>query len=653
MDKPSRESEAGRGGGPGVSGRGEGFGIFEWDLASGRVTWSPEMYRIHGVDPGEFGGTAEDYLPLVHPKDLPLVEEAIGRLRGGAESRPFEYRILRPDGEIRQLLSITEVVRHEDGSPARVVGTVRDVTELREAPVPAAADSTEADVALQRSQERFKAMIENAFDVITIFDSDGTVLYTTPSCRRVLGYEPEELIGRPGYLLVHPDDREAAHRAFQAASGESDSVTQVVHRIRHKDGSYRTVEVVGTNLLAHPAVRGMVSNLRDITERHKLEEALRQAQKMEAVGRLAGGVAHDFNNLLTVILGEVEMALAADGASPELSAGLEHIRTAGERAAGLTRQLLSFSRRELLSFEVLDLNRLVGEAGEMLRRLIEENVEFELDLEPGLWRLLGDRSQLEQLLVNLVVNSRDSMPEGGTLRISTSNVTVVAPDTGHALELPPGDYLRLVVADSGSGMPEEVRDRAFEPFFTTKAENGTGLGLATCYSVAKQHDGHIEAASREGVGTTVTVLLPRAADDEPADGAAVTKAAVGGSETILLVEDEEAVRQVTARMLRHGGYEVLTADAGDEALRHVEERHGDIDLLLTDVVLPGISGRELAEEVAARHPEIRVLYVSGYTDDSILRRGLIERDLTLVRKPFSADELLSRVRSILDGDPVA
>ncbi len=648
MGKPSRENEVGRGGGLGASGRGGGFGTFEWDLISGEVTWSPEMYRIHGIGPEDFAGTPEAYLQFVHPEDLAVVEEIIGHLIGGGESHPLEYRILRPDGEIRQLLGTNEVVQFDDGRPSRVAGTVRDVSELREGPV-AAADPQQAEAALQRSQERFRALVENSFDVITVFDSDGTVLYTTPSCRRVLGYEPEELIGRPGYELVHPDDREEANRAFQAAFTDRDSVTQIVHRIRHKDGSYRTVEIIGTNLLDHPAVRGLVSNLRDITERQSLEEALRQAQKMEAVGRLAGGVAHDFNNLLTVILGEVDLALEGGSPSAKMSASLERIRASGQRAAGLTRQLLSFSRRELVTFEVLDLNRLVSEAGGMLRRLIEENVELELDLEPELWRVRGDRSQLDQLLVNLVVNGRDSMPSGGTLRIGTSNATIAGGEEPQAPELPSGEYARLVVADSGCGMPEEVRVHAFEPFFSTKAEKGTGLGLATCYSVARQHGGHIAAASTKGEGTAITLHLPRALGELPASGGDERDPVAGGSETVLLVEDGAAVRDVTARMLARAGYEVLTAADSDEAMRHVSERSGAVDLLITDVVLTGIGGRELAELITARHPGIRVLYVSGYTDDSILRRELVEHGLTLVRKPFSADQLVSRVRAVLDA----
>ena len=752
---------------------GGGFGTYEWDLAGGSVSWSPEMYRIHGLDAGGFDGNPDSYPELVHDGDRHRVEEIMGYLAGGGVPRPVEYRIRRPDGEVRHLLGTIQIVHREGGRPVRIVGTVRDVTELR-GRARTGGDPERASAALERSSARFQALIENAFDVITVFDSDGTVLYTTPSCRRVLGYEPEELIGRPGWEMVHPDDREQANRVFGKALEDPDVVAQMVHRIRHKDGSYRTVEIMGRNLLGHPAVRGMVSNLRDITERQEaadalrrsaaqfrklvdqavfgiyrstvdgrilsvnpalvemlgfdnadeltavnmtslyvdpedrerlirrygqspgpfsvetrwrrrdgetitvrlsgrpvaaaeglpagfevavedvsqrraLEEALRQAQKMEAVGRLAGGVAHDFNNLLTVILGEVDMALAGAEATSQLTESLERIRASGNRAATLTRQLLSFSRRELVTFEVLDLNHLVSEAGDMLRRLIEEDVELQLEFDPELWKVRGDRSQLEQLLVNLVVNGRDAMPEGGTLRIVTGNVTMPASGLGRAPELTAGQYARLIVADSGIGMPEEVRSHVFEPFFSTKAEKGTGLGLATCYSVAKQHGGHIDAVSAEGRGTTITLHLPRALAEVSEDRERPRDGAGAGSETILLVEDERAVREVTARMLEGAGYEVLTAADSDEAMRLVSERGVGVDLLITDVVLTGMGGRELAERITRRYPEIRVLFVSGYTDDSILRRGLIDHDLTLVRKPFSAEELAARVRSVLDA----
>ena len=773
MSRPSRGHETGRDTGPGLAGNGGGFGTFDWDLAAGAVTWSPEMYRIHGIGPGEFAGTPESYAELVHPEDVAIVEALVGSLMADGRARPLEYRIRRPDGEVRHLLATNQILRRDDGRRERIVGTVRDVTELRDS-ARTDGDPEQATAALERSASRFRALIENSFDVITVFDSDGTVLYTTPSCRRVLGYEPEELIGRPGWELVHPDDQEEADKAFQRALADPGVVAQVVHRIRHKDGSYRTVEIMGRNLLGHPAVRGLVSNLRDITEREEaahalrrsaaqyrklvdqavfgiyrsavdgrilsvnpalvellgfdsgeelmsvnmaslyvdpeerkrlirrhgdsqgpfsvetrwrrrdgesimvrlsgrpvapaeglpagfevavedvserrtLEEALRQAQKMEAVGRLAGGVAHDFNNLLTVILGEVDMALSSARPSRQLTASLERIRASGHRASALTRQLLSFSRRELVTFEVLDLNHVVSEASDMLRRLIEEDVELELDLEPALWKVRGDRTQLEQLLVNLVVNGRDAMPEGGTLRVATSNATVPAGGLRRAPELRAGDYARLVVADSGVGMAEDVRARAFEPFFSTKAEKGTGFGLATCYSVAKQHGGHIDALSAEGLGTTITLHLPRALGELTESEPERRHGVGGGSETILLVEDERAVRNVTARMLEGAGYRVLTAADSDEAMSLVGERGGAFDLLITDVVLTGMGGRELAERITARHPDIRVLFVSGYTDDSILRRGLIEHDLTLVRKPFSAEQLAARVREVLDG----
>jgi len=645
-----------------------GYGTFEWDVTADSIVWSDEMYSIHGVAPDYRLRDPRSFLQFVHPDDLELVRNFLEYFLDGGEPHPIEYRIQLPDGEVRHLLGTNAVIQTKDGKPSRVLGTVRDISELRRVSLnalltdkpPQAPGLQRAEEALVRSEQRFRALIENTYDVISVFGVDGTILYSTPSRERVLGFSKHETVGRKGADFIHPDDQAMAYRAFAQTLRGPGSTASVVFRSLHKDGSWRAMEVTLTNLLEHQAVGGIVANMRDITERRQADEALRQAQKMEAIGRLAGGVAHDFNNLLTVILGEAEMSLDERAAPGELQDSLKRIRAAGERAGDLTQRLLAFSRREIQQKEVLDLNALVSRTQEMLRRLIEADVSLDFELESDLWRLCADPSQIEQLIVNLVVNARDSMPEGGTVHISTRNVTLdddeleafePAEDASSRDPEPVGnEFVRLDVLDTGTGISKDLQTHIFEPFFTTKGNEGTGLGLATCYSVARQHGGHIGVDSTEGQGTTVTVYLPRCCDEVDVAVVAPEPEQVTGKETILVVEDESAVREITGEILSRTGHVVLSAADAAEALSIVEEHGEEIDLLLTDVVLPGMGGRELAEEVVRLYPSIRVLFVSGYTADAILRRGVIAQEFELLPKPFLSRQLTTRVREVLDRE---
>ncbi|HYL20544.1 MAG TPA: ATP-binding protein, partial [Gemmatimonadales bacterium] len=421
-------------------------------------------------------------------------------------------------------------------------------------------------------------------------------------------------------------------------------------RVLHKDGTYRILEAVGRYLLEDPLVRGVVINARDVTERRSLERQLLQAQKMEAVGRLAGGVAHDFNNVLTAILGYAGLLLDGLPTLSPLRPDLEEIRKAADRAAGLTRQLLAFSRKQVLEMRALDLNELVADMDKLLRRLLGEDIDVVTNLDRTLGAVRADAAQLEQVVVNLAVNSRDAMPEGGTLMIETRNADLDDSYAGEHVPVRPGRYVMLAVSDTGTGMSAETMSHVFEPFFTTKeAGKGTGLGLSTVYGIVKQSGGYVWCYSEPGHGTTFKVYLPRV--DEPIARLPI-RAVAGpphGSETVLVVEDEPGLRALTRRVLEKHGYTVLEARTADAASALVRDHAGPIHLLLADVVLPGASGRTLADELLARRADLKVLFMSGYTEDAIVHRGVLAANTAFIHKPFSAEALAAKVREVLDG----
>jgi nitrogen-specific signal transduction histidine kinase/ActR/RegA family two-component response regulator len=389
----------------------------------------------------------------------------------------------------------------------------------------------------------------------------------------------------------------------------------------------------------------------DVTERKQLEEQLRQSQKMEAVGQLAGGVAHDFNNLLTAITGYSELTLRWLPEDSAMRHNVLEIKKAGERAASLTRQLLAFSRRQVLQPVVLDINSLVTDVSKMLRRLVGEDIEFITLLRPEAGRINADPGQIEQVLMNLVVNARDAMPRGGKLIIETANVELDEAYADRHVAVNPGSYVMLAVSDTGTGMDEETRARIFEPFFTTKEEGkGTGLGLSTVYGIVKQSGGNVWVYSEVGRGTTFKIYLPRVAEDTQEQVPAVEREELlRGTETILLTEDEGLVRRLVREALETYGYTVLETTSGGEAISACEGYDGPIHLLVTDVIMPGMDGRELANELTRLRPEMRVLFMSGYTDDAIVHHGVLDADMPFLQKPFSPDDLARKVREVLDN----
>ena len=506
-----------------------------------------------------------------------------------------------------------------------------------------------AEAALRASEERFRALVENTSDALMLIDADGRVKYMTPSSVRHLGWTPEQLIGRSVLDLMHPDDAERVRgRLREVLELPGKSLAGEV-RFHHADGTWRIMEGVGVNRLSDPAVGGIVVNVRDITERRKLEEQLRQAQKMEAVGQLAGGVAHDFNNLLTAILGYCHLILDELAEDNPLRHDLIEIQAAGDRAASLTRQLLAFSRRQMLQPQVVDINTLVAQLEKLLRRLISEDVDLMTVLAPDLLPVTVDPASIEQILVNLAVNARDAMPTGGRLTIETANVELDAAYAVTHVAIQPGPYVMLAVSDTGDGMDAATRARVFEPFFTTKEQGrGSGLGLATVYGMVKQSGGYIWVYSEPGHGSVFKVYLPPASARASARTAPADDAEPRGWETVLLVEDEEAVRGLAREVLRRHGYVVLEARHGIDALRLAELHPESIHLLITDVVMPHMSGRELSERLLAVRPEIKTLFMSGYTDHALLPEDLT-RGAEFLQKPFTPDAFARRVRRVLRG----
>ncbi len=536
----------------------------------------------------------------------------------------------------------------EEDAPELYV-TLTDLTERRriEQELQESEARTRAETALRHSEERFRSLVENASDLITVLDIAGRIRFQSPSVERVLGYPPEELLGRKALDWIHPEDMARVQAALRRVRRQPPVTTPVECRFRHVNGSWVTLQSVGREFPTEADEKLLVVHSRDVTKQKHLEAQLRQSQKMEAIGQLAGGVAHDFNNLLSVIFGHCERLEKALPPENHLNGSLREIVRASERAAALTRQLLAFSRRLVLAPKVVDLNAIVTDAETLLRRLIGEDVRLLTVLRTDLRPVRVDPGQIDQVILNLAVNARDAMPHGGTLTLETSEVER---EPAHG-EVPQSGYIVLAVSDTGTGITPEVQAHIFEPFFTTKgAGEGTGLGLSVVDGIVKQSGGHIAVDSTPGRGTTFRIYLP--AVDEPLDELPTVHTAqskpVGGSETVLLTEDEEPVRAVTALMLETLGYRVLQAGSGEEALLLAEERPEEIDLLMTDVVMPGMSGRGLADALRARTPKLKVLFHSGYAADAVVRRGVVQAEMSFLQKPFSLQALASKVRQVLD-----
>jgi two-component system cell cycle sensor histidine kinase/response regulator CckA len=601
----------------------------------GRVhgVWNPAAEKMLGWTAQEAMGRLLPSVPAESQEEFRRFRE---RIREGLSLEGVEVRRQRKDGTPIDYGIYASPLRDHAGKTIGNVAVLVDATERKRLAV---------------ELQRLAIAIEQAAETIVITDPDGAIEYVNPAFSRVTGYSRDEVIGANPRLLQSGKHDTAFYRTLWDTLGRGE--TWHGHFVnKRKDGTLFEEEATISPVRdEHGQVIHYVAVKRDVTQEVTLESQLRQSQKMEAVGRLAGGVAHDFNNLLFVITGHTDLLLQQTLAADPRRERLQHIADAASRAADLTRQLLAFSRRQVLEPTVLDLGELVRGLANMLPRLLGEDVDLRISIAPQLGEVRADAGQIEQVIMNLAVNARDAMPEGGQLTIQVKNVELDDEYARHHEGAKAGPFVMLAVSDSGCGMAPETQRRIFEPFFTTKElGKGTGLGLSTVYGVVKQSNGYISVYSEPGQGTTFKVYLPRVDGSGGARGRErVDRFEARGSETILLVEDDAGVRRLACELLQVAGYTVLAAAGGAEALAIAEKYPGPVDLLLTDVVMPGMSGRDLARRLAERRPETKVVFMSGYTDDAIVHHGVLSPGTLLLGKPFTPATLGRRVREALRG----
>ena len=623
-----------------------GEGIFRRTTDGKFITANPAMAQILGYQsPDELMSEINDVASRLYVDPDRQIEWE-RRLREDERIVGFESQYRRKDGSFVWVSESARAVRNQEGEILYFEGIAEDVTERKR-----------AEYDLSESEERYRDLVENARDIIYQHDLQGNYTSTNAAGQQLTGYSLEETLALNMTDTVAPEYLDKAREMLRLKlAGEI--VTAYELEILTKQGGRIPVEA-NTRLVYRNGVPvGVQGIARDITERKRLEEALResegqlrQSQKLEAIGQLAGGVAHDFNNLLTAINGYSALALRRVGEDHPITPYLEEIQKAGDRAANLTRQLLAFGRKQLLQPLALNLNDILGDMIKLLKRLIGEDIQLVTKPGADLKQIKADPGQLEQVLVNLVVNARDAMPRGGIVTIETVNTTLDGTYASKHLDAIPGEYVMLAISDTGTGMDHKTQSRIFEPFFTTKAKDkGTGLGLSTVYGIIKQSGGSVWVYSELGKGTTFKVYLPLV--EEEVKQAAETAGLAPlrhGSETVLLVEDEDMVRKLASELLAETGYRVLEANGGEAAI-HLGKKHKErIDLLITDVVMPKLSGKEVAQQLQAIHPETKVLFMSGYTDEAIVHHGIVDSGIAFIQKPFSERALAQKIRDVLDA----
>ena len=617
------------------------LGSYRLNVAAGVWVSSQGLDDVFGID-DTFVRDVAGWLGLVHPDDRETMsryftEEVIGRGR----SFDHRYRIIRRhDGEVRWVHGRGELEKDLNGVPVGMIGTIQDITE-----------SVQREQALRAKSDELDRIFSLTLDMLCIARPDGRCLRANAAWERVLGWPVRDLEGSQLLDLVHAEDLPATREAMRELASGKDLI-DFTNRCRCKDGTYRFIEwrSVPAGGVIYAAARDVSERKRSQVERERLEQQLQQSQKMESVGLLAGGVAHDFNNLLTIIIGYADEVAQRAGPDREIQGPLAEVVQAAQRAAELTRQLLAFSRRQILQPRVLDLNNVISDVTRMLRRMLGENVRLEMVLGADVGAVFADPGQLQQIIVNLAVNARDAMPKGGTLTFQSTNVPHAEVAGADPADLAPGSYVALVVHDTGLGMDEVTRGRIFEPFFTTKGEMGTGLGLATVYGIVKQSGGQIVVSSQPGVGTTFKVFLPRAEPGLPGFAPQGQRSqSLGGQETVLLVEDEALVRAVLKKVLVGAGYFVLEASNAEEASLINDRFAGTIHALVTDVVMPGRTGLELVRHLTSLRPSLKVLYMSGYAPNAPQLASGFASGIAFLQKPITPPQLLAALREILDS----
>ena len=608
------------------------------DMEGKRLYNSLSFEKALGYSPEELQSSSS--FEQIHPDDRERVKKATEDARRSGIGSTLEYRLRHKNGSWLVLESTSSVIRNSDGEPEKLVIVNRDITERKR-----------AEEALRRSEAGFRSVVEDAPYGIYRASTAGRFLQVNPALQKMLSYEvAEELLRKDlaSDIFRHTGEYQ---RLTEALTG-TEEVKDIELEWKRQDGTPITVRCSGRRINDEngaPAYFEVFAE--DVTEKRILEKQLRMAQKMEAIGRLSGGIAHDFNNLLGVIIGYSRVLNKALSTNNALREHAVEIEKAGQRAASLTKQLLAFSRQQVLTPAVLNLNTLASDMEKMLPRLLGEDIEVSLALDPELGDVKADQSQVEQVIMNLAVNARDAMPLGGKLKIQTANVELDQAYTWNHPGSKVGSYVLLAVTDTGTGMDAGTLTHIFEPFFTTKERGkGTGLGLATVYGVVKQSNGYIWVDSAPGKGASFQIYLPRHVGQQAVDEQIIDSSEkLRGTETILLVEDAEPLRKLAQAFLEAGGFRVLSAESGESALEVMASFGGTFDLLLTDVVMPGINGRVLAEQMLPRQPGMRVLYMSGYTDSFIAGHGVLDPGTHLLHKPFTEEILIRKVREVLDG----
>ncbi len=614
-------------------------GILILDAETRKITdVNPYMSEILGYTKEEFLGKELWEIGLLKDEEASIA--AFEELRRNHYIRYEDLPLKSQTGKAREVEFISNVYTENDRQVIQC--NIRDITERKA-----------AEEAVRQTELKYFNLIESSPGILYLSEPNHpySTIYVCPKIRDY-GYSPEELYEKPGMWLdiIHEEDRECVLDELETAHNEN-LETDITYRIKARDGTIYWWQDKGRYVFDEQGNKtGWQGIILDVTKTKELEHRLRQSQKLESVGRLAGGIAHDFNNMLTAINGYSELALHKLQETDSVYGYIKEIQKAGQRSAELTHQLLAFSRQQLLQPVVVDLNEIIVDTIRMLQRLIGENIQMTTLFGSNVGKILVDPGQFSQIITNLAVNARDAMPQGGKLTVETSNVFLDQSYTQQDNEVAPGKYTLMTFSDTGTGMSNEVKQNIFEPFFTTKEfGQGTGLGLPTVYGIVKQSGGHIEVFSEEGIGTTFKIYLPRV--EVPSEAANVHESleTLNGTETILLVEDEELVCNISKEILEIRGYKVITACNGLEALEVCDKNGFTFDLLMTDIVMPKMGGRELANKIKARMPHLPILFTSGYTDDLVISQDIIENNTNFIQKPFTANTLAEKIRQIFDN----